>query len=210
MKGLIFSKELIPAVLDGTKTMTRRIIKPQPYDMLDMAERGVTPRIDVGETVYVKEAWRAEEVDEYDGLDGIRYKADNCFLGIPPKREAAEAWLKVYDGDHPDRWKSPIYLPEWAARAKLEITAVRAERVQDITEEDAVREGIQKEELVYDHESVNPPGAYGFVSGLHPFPEGMIHVKPQEAFEELWESIHGPGSWERNDWCWVYEFRRTQ
>jgi hypothetical protein len=208
MKGIMFSKGQIPAVLDGSKTMTRRVMKRQlawevrspSIKMVDGVARFFTegklcttpfwkPRYAVGETVYLKEAWRAEEVEEYDGLDGIRYKADNCFIGIPPNREAAEAWLKVYDGDHPDRWKSPIYLPEWAARAKLKITAVRAERVQDITEEDAVKEGCPNRLCGTD----------------------IIHEKiALRGFQLLWESIHGPGSWERNEWCWVYEFRRAQ
>jgi hypothetical protein len=101
-------------------------------------------------------------------------------------------------------------MPEWASRIKLIVKDVRVERLQDISEADSIAGGAQKEELVYNEDDpVNPPGSYGYVSGLHPFPYGKIHVNPQEAFAEIWDFRNGskPGcSWKDNPWVWRVGF----
>ena len=106
----------------------------------------------------------------------------------------------------------PYFMPRWASRITLELTGVRVERVQDISEEDAVAEGIVREALPPDPDNFHPPGAYGFVSGLRPFPEGSIHPSPVDAFCELWDSINAKRghSWESNPWVWILEFRRVE
>ena len=81
----------------------------------------------------------------------------------------------------------------WMSRITLEITAVRVECLQDITEADAIAEGID----------VFADGA-----GFTVTPGGAWHRNPEDAYRALWDSLHGPCGWARNPWVWVLEFRR--
>ena len=84
-------------------------------------------------------------------------------------------------------------MPRWASRINLEVVNVRVERLQDISEEDAIAEGIE----AHDDDGVIYYGPYG-----------KGHADPVQAYETLWESINGPGSWDKNPWVWVVEFKR--
>ena len=89
------------------------------------------------------------------------------------------------------------YSPRWASRITLEVTGVRVERLQDISEADVLAEGIAKW----------PLGYRVAVSGA-PRHESRSFETPTGAYRWLWESINGPGSWDANPWAWVVEFRR--
>jgi hypothetical protein len=202
MKGIMFSDELIPMVLDGTKTMTRRIMKPQPGDrkyggyIMDSTDRKrrfgdaffyrgesavlshdtvyCRPRYLVGETVYVKESWSNFGNEFHDPV----YRADM-------KSDGAAEW----------NWKNKMFMPEWASRIKLEITGVRVERLQDISEEDAIAEGCK----------AHGPGL------CTENPDHYINChSARKAFAELIDRINGKGTWDANQWVWVYEFRRAK
>jgi hypothetical protein len=112
-------------------------------------------------------------------------------------------WEKYYD--KPPLWKNKMFMPEWASRCKLEITGVGAERLQDISEEDAVKEGIKK--LTKDGElfkfAVYDRGDYSSVK-WQDMPRSPIPV-----FAQLIDRINGSGTWDSDPWCWVYEFRRV-
>jgi hypothetical protein len=123
-----------------------------------------------GDRLWVREAWAY--TTDYDGqflMDGRKalYRADNETM-ITPRR-----------------WRPSIHMPRWASRITLEITAVRVERVQDITDADAIAEGAQ-------------------CAGV---PASLTN---RGAFSKLWDRIHGEGAWARNDWVWVVEFQRTK
>lgn len=90
--------------------------------------------------------------------------------------------MASFSNVRPDRWRPSIHMPRWASRITLEVVGVRVERLQDISEEDAKAEGCA---LSADWK------AFGVV-----------------AFQQLWESINGPGSWDANPWVWVVEFRK--
>ena len=92
-----------------------------------------------------------------------------------------------------------IFMPKAASRIKLEITDIRVERVQDISEEDAMAEGIQKHEGGY-KTNYRQPDAKSYLDGYT--------WTAQESYQSLWESINGKGSWEKNPWVWVIEFKR--
>ncbi len=92
------------------------------------------------------------------------------------------------------RWTSPIFMPRWASRITLEITEVRVERVQDISEADAQAEGCSRP-VLYD-----PSEAMGFK--VHPMTGNYA-----DAYAALWESINGKGSWADNPWCWALTFK---
>lgn len=96
-----------------------------------------------------------------------------------------------WDGHDMVGWKPSIHMPRWASRITLEVTGVRIERLQDISEADARAEGIEQSERTG-----------GWLPGNC--------AAPEWAFRELWESINGAGSWNANPWVWVVEFRRIE
>lgn len=194
-RPIIFSAPMVKAILAGAKTQTRRVVKPlhmatvgaEQFPILAMCPCG-SP----GDRLWVRETCRAEAIDD-EGLCGVRYVADGQFMPIANTREASDRWVQLY-------WYRgmegatvpPIHMPRWASRILLEITAVRVERLHDISEADAVAEGCKpiRPELVLD----------GLIARI-----GRSAV---EEFRLVWEATHGGGSWEKNPWVWVIEFKR--
>lgn len=99
-----------------------------------------------------------------------------------------------------NKWKSKpsIHMPRWACRTVVEITEIRVERLQEISEEDAKAEGVNR--IAHGRD-----GYYYSAFRAEPSPDNWID--PVDAYRELWESIHGKGSWERNDWVWAITFK---
>lgn len=162
-----------------------------------------------GDQLWVREAWRigawdadegAFSIDYCDGPrrewltppddhDGENFNALwlNCCdelecKGVEPGDDGGYRWQP---GESPLRWRPSIHMPRWASRITLEITGVRVERLQDISEADAIAEGV--------------------TNSLH-LPGGRF---ANENFAHLWWTINGDGSWEANPWVWVVEFRRV-
>jgi len=165
MKPIIFCTPMVQAILEGRKTQTRRVIKPQPDAGL-MPNKYAAP-YKPGDILWVRETWKPDYHDE----DGYCYKADG-------DREMYPNNLL--------HWRPSIHMPRAAARIFLRVTDVRAERVQDISAEDAHSEGI-----------------------------ACIHDEISEcaAFAALWDEINakrdgGRYAWERNPWVWAYTFER--
>lgn len=110
------------------------------------------------------------------------------------------------DGDG-NGWSSPIYMPKAAARLWLEITDVRVERVQDITEEQAILEGVAINTTKGDFNgSDGPPEWWNYMAG----PEDSPCLSAAESYATLWTKINGPDSWDANPWVWVIEFKRIE
>lgn len=143
------------------------------------------PYGNVGDRLWVCEAWGLIE----DGMQSpICYRADlSAQWRSDPKLES-ERRTEGLDAEFvmPKKWRPSTHMPRWASRLILEITDVRVERLQDITPEDAVREGIE---------------SYAMDSRLTGY--------WTTAFARLWDEINGPGSWELNPWVWVVSFRRV-
>lgn len=218
---ILFSGPMVRAILDGRKTQTRRIVThlggPVHSSHGDVEwrllrdkwiafERGITgeyteargggikARYSVGDLMWVRETWRVGgwnddfefqidyQADGANGHDFLVCEDDELAgrLAVQSSAEAAKAFgdSEVWawePGESPCRWRPSIHMPKWAARIWLRVLDVRVERIQDITEEDAIAEGVAS----------------------------------RDEFIALWESIHGAGSWERNDWVWVYAFVRA-
>jgi len=201
-RPILFSGEMVRAILDGRKTMTRRVIKPQPpisWDVCEPVEHtsGVfcfyrssdtdfhgykkCPYGQHGDRLWVKETWSqfAPRPKPGDGVPEnacIDYRADYSASAL---RRGLDS-----DGDpyKPPSWRPLIHMPRWASRINLEVVSVRVERVQDISEDDARAEGIS-----------NPLGSLAL-----------------NIFPSLWDSINlkrGYG-WDTNPWVWVIEFKR--
>jgi hypothetical protein len=139
----------------------------------------------------VRETCRAEELPD-TGLDGVRYEADGAFREIENTFEAGNKWLALstYGGKGVHCRRVPaIHMPRWASRITLEVIAVRVERLQDISEEDAQAEGAEL------HTEYMPM---------------KVGFNYRQAYGGLWESINGSGSWDTNPWVWVVEFKRMR
>lgn len=214
-KPIIFSGDMVSAILDGRKTMTRRIVKPQPeyfdrephwrwsaprhkkYNVGPFAVAdGDNPSIFgdyvVGDLLWVRETW----APIHD--TGIRYRADNGRRDWPPSWEHREQldrwWQKFQPPRAHDVWASPIHMPRWASRLTLEIIGVRVERLHSISEGDAIAEGIE-----YTGDRIQDGKRCS----------GAVSV--QGAFEHLWDSIHGKSyPWKSNPWVWCISFRRVE
>ncbi len=228
---------MILALLAGTKTQTRRIMKVQPQELkpgkwgypaprkfFDV-EPGTFVYCDdprtasliavqspfglVGDRLWVRETCRAEELR--DGRSGIRYLADNHFVPIADDDENFTAWVKLYHyGKRRGATVPPIHAPRWTSRLLLEKVAGRVEQLQSITEADAQAEGVDV--VLVPTRGTVPAKKYRNYQG-RAYGEGANLNYAAESFRTLWATIHGtsgPGSWEANPWLWVEEFKRIQ
>ena len=215
-RPIIFNGPMVRAILNGRKTQTRRIVKPQPLC-------GICP------CCYTKTGW-AEVLSEGAcqcttapvrcpyGTIGDRLWVRETFadlrgIGFGDEFAYREKSLKDYndgrglveDGDsercrfdYGVKWTPSIHMPRCASRITLEITNVRVERLQDISEEDAVAEGV-----------TIPRQFLGFDSDNQGIENHNGDMAPSDVFRELWQSINGPDSWAANPWVWAVEFERV-
>ncbi|HBQ5942858.1 TPA: morphogenetic protein [Klebsiella pneumoniae subsp. pneumoniae] len=203
-RGMIFNAEMVRAILDGRKTQTRRIIKPQPEATLSGSLSGkwlsrplnglLLPKIEdiaihcpfgvVGDRIWVRETFQGPLFD-YDLMDS--YCKDPTPFEKPEfcvyKADGVPA-PEFYDADDELHccWRPSIHMPRWASRILLEITNVRVERLKSISDGDALREGCSTADMK---------------SG-----DCVADV-----FARLWASIYGSSSWNANPWVWVIEFK---
>jgi hypothetical protein len=212
-RPILFSGPMVRALLAGRKTQTRRVVRPQPepcsyadgYAIAGQRIEGnpavlaQCPYGAPGDALWVRETWRALERAE-DAVDGIRFAADGAFVPIEPTAAAAERWMDAYDnGSHGERWRPSIFMPRWASRLSLRVTDVRVERLQEISEEDATAEGIERVDF---HEYLDRKCRNG---GL---PSGIAMPAPYARdFGKLWDTINGKRApWASNPWVWVVSF----
>lgn len=153
--------------------------------------------------LWVRETWRPEERST-DGLDGIRFRAGDAFVPIDESPEAADAWVQVNAWRRFHRpashnpWRPAMYLPRWACRLVLEVTALRVERLQSMTWADIRKEGVGCPE--HDFES-------GFCCSECP--------ALRAEFSKKWDEINGKRFdgdvvWAKNPWVWVVEFKMVE
>lgn len=191
-RPILFSGEMVRAILEGRKTQTRRVIKPQPEPWVTQAGytlftgndeisfRGVTRngpaeyaikrKYNLGDRLWVRESFAPNYFD--NGQPG--YKADWTKLAAEYVQEP--------------RWYPSIHMPRYLSRITLEVVSVRAELVQEISEEDAKAEGIL------------------------PYPDVGVGVNYLLPYRNLWDRINAKRgySWASNPWVWVIEFKRVQ
>ena len=203
-----FSAPMVRAIIDGSKTQTRRVVKGwvpckpendgesdvwQVYNGDTVAFTFLCPYGKPGDRLWVRETWA--ETDRHDGTPVVAYRAGGCIGVGRTQRDGPDHLIRAFAWDDaPEggiRWRASIHMPRWASRILLEVTDVRVERLQDISEADAQAEGVK----------VDGNG--------HAVRDDVVNVGgARTAFAELWESINGPDSWATNPWVWVVEFRR--
>lgn len=228
---ILFSTPMVQALLDKRKTQTMRIVKSQPStvtsefahhplqwpkkpwvarfkygdrDAYEVTDAYKCPYGKPGDLLWVREKWYAVE-REGQGIG-------NQFIVFDDELDANEAPLrstnKLYRwGCHPS-----IHMPKEAARIWLQVTDVRVERLQDITETDAIAEGVQP----YCEGVEKCPSQYCQRMGCQSAGEYYHYLRDlddfptfsaKESFESLWQSINGSESWQTNPWVWVVSFK---
>ncbi|MDH4183454.1 MAG: hypothetical protein OEV92_04475, partial [Nitrospinota bacterium] len=145
-----------------------------------------------GDRLWVRETWQPHPEAGSHFPEGSIPSDAVCY--------AADNTTRDYEDSKP--WKPSIHMPRWASRITLEITNVRAERLHDISWDDALAEGIDRLVDRYDE-----PDVWRDYSSEGP-PE--YTSDPIESYATLWESIHGSGAWDKNPWVWVLEFKRVE
>lgn len=189
-RPILFSGAMVRAILDGRKTVTRRVVKPARLELLDAAAQA-------GECMPLgsdRQDWGyIADLCPYGKPGDQLWVRETCFINGPGKGSEViykSDPLPNWEGEETDiRWRPSIHMPRWASRIQLEITSVRVERLQDISEQQAMAEGVDGKES----ESAKSQGWC---------------MKPIAAFRFLWRSINGPESWQANPWVWVVEFHR--
>ena len=190
LRPILFSTPMVQALLEGRKTQTRRVLKmkgcksfmPPPdwgKDAVQHWTKGYYPYGKIGDVLWVRETFNT--VLDRETKEFLRY-------GF----KATDTFVKAV-------WKPSIHMPFEAARIFLEITDVRVERLQDISNDDAIAEGIAEQ----DHELL-PKGWKDYMDDHI----GVPFTSPKGSFKSLWKSINGLDSWDANPWVWVIEFKR--
>ena len=210
MKGILFKPEMIQAIIGRRKTQTRRVIKPQPPDgyhspihILDGAygfqkpSQGhppflARPPYRAGETVYIKEAY-CPECYKIDGIEDACYRIDEDDLESTPTPIDC---LQL-------KWESPLFMPQWAARYFIVILDVKAQRLQEITNEDIVAEGVLRGEFKCNPGFPNAV-AWRYHDGGEYWGQSGVPV-----FQRLWDSVNPKYPFDSNPWVFVYEFKAT-
>ena len=210
---MIFNAEMVRALLDGRKTQTRRPIKWKQTRFTEIGEREdgskwpwsedaehacdfwhPCPFGAVGDRIWVREAFRVHS--RATDVATLVYKASERNSWTEQTRRVPVAVCNK--PATPEKWTPSLHMPRWASRILLEITDVRVERLNAISEEDATAEGV-------------PPAG----SLLPDYPGTLLTPKgdfatAKVAFQRLWESIYGEESWKANGWVWVISFKRVE
>ena len=202
-RPILFKDEMVRAILESRKMQTRRIVKfphENPLGMWEPMTIGGPKggRLSNGATIPEQAAMghtrTGDVITSPYGQPGDRFWVREAFRLCAEADEtkpsdADEAYRVWYEADAPHqpgfgKLRPSMFMPRWASRITLEITGVRVERLQDISDEDALSEGV------------------------YPTKTGVYPGAPKAAFCELWESINGPDSWKENPWVWCITFRR--
>jgi len=190
LRPILFSTEMVKAILEGRKTQTRRLLKLKgckivvPNKYFDMEKilkwnKDYFPYGKIGDILWVRETWQKSL-----NPNEFVYKADTD--------------NPIYL-DSNFKWKPSIFMPYAACRIFLKVTNIRVEKLQDISETDAINEGI---EIV---EQINKVSFYKRYFGRN---KNFTTAMPKYSYQTLWEKINGKESWDLNPYVWVIEFER--
>lgn len=220
-RPILFNDQMVRAILEGRKTVTRRVVTPQPDFLGSMVDpntpfktldAGLHARITCpygqpGDRLWVRETWtdvnmcgapalayRADE-DIRDLMEEPGFLDDRGAFNYDDPRVKPYPFACWYAELDQARWRPSIHMPRWASRILLEITAVRVERLQDISEEQALAEGVRGEPCDHARQACSDIGCWGDTA--------------KGAFGFLWEQLNGAGAWQANPWVWVVEFKRV-
>jgi hypothetical protein len=212
-RPILMSGAMVRALLDGSKTQTRRVVKPQPpaeakdvftfhhpdprthfygFDgeaLMDWAQP--CPYGEAGDRLYVRETWQHSNhpCGPYEDDCIVFYRADYLDDPLGPDLERSADGIRR-------QWRPSIHMPRAASRIALEVTGVRVERLQDLSETDSLAEGIEASSE-----------GFGIDSGRH-----CHAASARQSYASLWDSLNAARGygWDANPWVWVVEFRRVE
>jgi hypothetical protein len=195
---ILFSTPMVQAILEGRKTMTRRVVN-EKTPLGNWEETVKHCRYGKPEDVlWVRETWKPKYVK--GGLDGFRLQYPQVY-----------PWFYSADGESENgygSWKPSIHMPKEACRIFLKVTDVRVERLHDISEEDALSEGVKRDEILH---HIRYKDYYSDAKGYgHPEYDFPTVPTATESFISLWMKINGEESWGVNPWVWVVSFERIE
>lgn len=214
-KPILFSTEMVRAIQDGRKTVTRRRIKQSVVDRFMLSNDGrllgsfddkcydIYPTVDdalyqVDDILYVRETWGIGNFDYDNDTAYIIYKAseNEKEAGCQEIKLPEDKFEKLYNSmaENSPEWRPSIHMPKEAARIFLRVTGVRVERLQDISDKDFIREGIEP---------------YIHIDG------SFNREATQTAYVGIWNSTVKKSDlskygWDANPWVWVIEFERVE
>ena len=200
-RPILFSGSMIRAIIEGKKTMTRRVIKSDPdllringrylqyrqtpeYDWFDwLPSFGFGPHGATKDTLYVREAFARNVI-----TNAVFYKADSGF-----------DYLRSAFPEHLI-WKPGIHMPKALARLRLEIKSVKVERINQISAEDALAEGVTWWRRELTHKQIEK------------YDRERLLVDPVYTFEQMWNTINAKRGYpfSAGHWCWCYTFKRLR
>lgn len=187
-RPILFQPEMARANWDGLKTRSRRIMKPQPDGCVAFSQ----PVLHDGVAIFRNphSILRQDIRCPYGAPGSLLWVREPHYVERAGYKDGSDQFI-LYRATDPDApvgaWTPAIHMPRWASRMTLELTEVRVERLQDISEEEAEREGV----------------AQAFET-----PSGAVQSYPRYTwgFCKLWRSINGPRSWDANPWVWVLAY----
>lgn len=234
-RPILFSAPMVRAILDGRKTVTRRVVKPQPEmrevagvaSMLSFKTRhgsgwwlwpnardqvlAECPYGQPGDLLWVRETHSLHQTHGQHRGDDKRW---GPWGGLPTKVSPDGTQIAYYregfDRCDGGRWRPSIHMPRWASRITLEVTGVRVERLQDITPAQILAEGVRipatpEGRALIDISTKHGPAA--FLPKLNDAsPDDLLRAH----WAALWVQINGIDSWNANPWVWVVEFKRVE
>jgi hypothetical protein len=210
-RPILFSAPMVRAILDGSKTQTRRAMKRQPHEdwfpahytelhafdkdgeltpdkvvgwgaVNEDGDQGyVCPYGQPGDRLWVRETFALSVIDPDGGSPHDEPENYDVIYRADPEQPGG-GWRDADGNEIAAPWKPSIHMPRWASRILLEIVSVRVERLQDISDQDAMTEGVDA-------------AAYG--------------KSHRYGYSRLWDEINGADSWDANPWVWVVEFKRV-
>lgn len=222
-RPMLFSAPMIRALLAGTKSQTRRVVKDTGLYAIDAAIHGPEtaarelqalasrcPYGQPGDRLWVREAFRFLAVHDHVpprelSSGPVWFGAD---VGMPALRGLSQQ----------GKLRPGMFMPRWASRLSLEVVSVRVERLQDISEADVRAEGCRGPEDDIDSNLPNCPqcGGGGLYTAFNPATGGALPDTDcrmcdtsAKRYRLLWDQINGAGAWEQSPWVWVVEFRRV-
>lgn len=215
-RPILFSDQRVRALLSGQQSQTRRIMKSQPFGPVQDNHEGCygidvkrnhlqgnlvmsmenishhCPHGQPGDRLWVRETWRGPVISPEDVA---RYQQDPAAFRERQYcryRADTSAWGSEDGFGHPG-WQAGIHMPRWASRIDLLITRLRVEKIQDISDDDIIAEGVQ-----FDSHFLN-----------NFFTLQSETDSPKEAYRKAWIAQYGGTSWEVNPWVWVIDFERV-
>ena len=203
-RPILFNGQMVRALLDGRKTQTRRVLKPQPKPVDELASEAGDVFVDYdGSLRRFRRDRRQNFADDiigepmpcpYGSVGDLLYVRETWSHTGQGAWTPSDAFIAqslggklVYradEGDEAPGWFPSIHMPRWASRLTLRITDVRVERLKDITKAEAAKEGWQSM-----------------------LSDGSLNYNPKRWFRDLWDEINGPGAWEANPWVWAVSFK---